>query len=55
MVSQETFNGKRIYVCEGCDFGYSVKAQAIACEEFCKRMGICSTELTKLAIRKPIA
>ncbi len=55
MVMQDTLKGKTIYVCEGCGFGYSQKAQALACEEFCKRMSVCSTELTKLAVRKPIA
>ncbi len=55
MVLQETHKGKPVYICEECGFGYNELAQALLCEEFCRKMGACSTEITKLAVRKPIA
>lgn len=55
MVRREIFEGKQVYVCEECGFGYSEKRLALMCEEFCKRVGACSGEITKLAIMKPIA
>ncbi len=55
MVSEQNFRGRRIFVCEECGFGYAEKVLAIQCEAFCKKMGQCSTEITKLAVMKPIA
>ena len=54
MVSEEVHEGKKIYVCDECGFGYLDKRLAIQCEIYCKKMGICSTDITRQAVRKPI-
>ncbi len=53
MVSELNHEGKLVYVCEVCKFGYVDKASAIVCENFCRAHNACSMEITRRAIYKP--
>jgi hypothetical protein len=49
MVHEETYNGRKIYVCD-CGLGYDDNLIAYACEEYFRVNGVNSEEITKLAI-----
>jgi len=55
MVREELYKGKTIFVCEECGFGYAERKYAEMCEGFCRTNGACSMEITKYAVRKPVA
>jgi len=46
-------NGKTIYRCELCGFGYSAIEIAERCEQYCHIHGSCSPEIMEKAIYKP--
>lgn len=51
MVKQEEYEGKEIYICEACGFGYKEKEYAQKCEDFCREHNGCSLEITKHAVK----
>jgi hypothetical protein len=52
MVSSENFQGKQIYLCDACHFGYATKPYAEKCEAHCKQHNACSLEITKHAVKR---
>ncbi len=52
MVAQETYKGKKIFVCNSCGFGYALRETAKACEVHCTTKRSCSLEIIKHAVRK---
>lgn len=42
-----------LFLCEMCGLGYSDKETAQKCEEWCKKTGTCSIEITKKAVYFP--
>jgi len=52
MAKQEKYEGKNIFACEVCGFGYKEKEYAQKCEDFCKEHSGCSLEITKHAVKK---
>ncbi len=50
MVKESIRDGKRVFFCEECGFGYADKETARKCEDWCAAHGACSMEITKLAI-----
>lgn len=47
--------GKKIFLCEVCGFGYSDAETATSCENFCKAHNSCSFEITRKAVFRPEA
>ena len=51
MVKEEQYEGKTIYACSICGFGYETTELAQQCENYCKEHSSCSLEITKNAVR----
>ena len=52
MVHTENYQGKKIHLCDSCQFGYIEKKLAQTCENRCKKFNACALEITKHAIKK---
>ncbi|MBI4009729.1 MAG: hypothetical protein HY361_00845 [Candidatus Aenigmarchaeota archaeon] len=50
MVQNIADKGRKVYKCSICGFGYTDNAIAKKCEDFCKKHGACSLEITKHAV-----
>ncbi len=50
MVNEKFWKEEKIYFCNNCRLGYKGKNTAQACENWCKKYGACSLEITKNAI-----
>ncbi len=50
MVKESISDGKKVFFCEKCGFGYADKNTARKCENWCAIHGTCSMEITKHAI-----
>ncbi|HKZ94791.1 MAG TPA: hypothetical protein VJ249_09475 [Candidatus Bathyarchaeia archaeon] len=53
MVKERKVDSKTIYLCEECGLGYSDRETAVKCEEWCRKTGTCSVEITKKAVFFP--
>ncbi|MEM3383539.1 MAG: hypothetical protein QW698_05805 [Nitrososphaerales archaeon] len=53
MVRVKKLSDKIVYLCGICGLGYSDQETAKKCEEWCKKTGTCSIEITKKAIYFP--
>ncbi len=53
MVKESTRDGRKVFFCEECGFGYADRKTASKCEEWCSTRGTCSMEITKHAIIRP--
>ncbi len=53
MVKKKRLNDKIVYLCEICGLGYLDDETAKKCEEWCKKTGTCSVEITRKAIYFP--
>ncbi len=53
MVTEKTLDGKTLCVCDICGFGYFDVETARACEDWCRKTGTCSLEITKKAVLVP--
>ncbi|MEM3726398.1 MAG: hypothetical protein QXK98_06000 [Candidatus Bathyarchaeia archaeon] len=53
MVKEKKLGDKTIYLCEICGLGYSDREIANECEEWCRKTGTCSVEITRKAIYFP--
>lgn len=51
MVKEESRDGRVVYVC-GCGLGYDDILIAYACEEYNRKYGVNSDEITKRAVYK---
>jgi hypothetical protein len=52
MVSEEDFAGKGSYKCDDCGFHYAERETAERCEEFCRKNGACSGDITKNSLER---
>jgi len=52
-VKEKKNNNQTVFICEVCGLGYMEKQTAQECEEWCKRTGTCSIEITKKAVYLP--
>ncbi|MBI4151956.1 hypothetical protein HY496_03210 [Candidatus Woesearchaeota archaeon] len=52
MVKTEQYQGRRIFVCESCQFGYAERILAEKCEHYCGANRSCSLEITKHALKR---
>jgi hypothetical protein len=55
MVKPYVHEGREIYLCEVCGYGYEERAVAERCEAFCTEHNACSLEITKDAVYRPEA
>jgi len=53
LVKREKIGDKILFLCEMCGLGYLDEETARKCEEWCKRTGTCSVEITKKAVYFP--
>jgi hypothetical protein len=53
MVKEISRNGKRLFTCDVCGFGYELKMDAEMCEKWCSETGTCSIEITSRAVYYP--
>jgi len=53
MVTEKTKDGKTLYLCDLCGLGYLNKEIAQKCEEWCRKTGTCSIEITEKAVYFP--
>jgi hypothetical protein len=53
MVSEREHEGKKVFVCDICGFGYSDRSKAQSCEDYCAKHKSCSIEITKDAVYTP--
>jgi len=53
LVKEKKVNNQTVFLCEICSLGYSDKETAQKCEEWCKKTGTCSIQITKKAIYTP--
>ena len=53
MVTEKTIGKKTLYLCDLCGLGYSDKETAKRCEEWCRKTGTCSIEITRKAVYFP--
>jgi len=53
MLVKEKRINKLIFICGVCGLGYSDKETAEKCEEWCRKTGTCSIEITKKAVYFP--
>ena len=51
MVKEAKYKGKKIYVCELCDFKYKERKWAKACEDWEKKYKSCNIKVIKHAIQ----
>ncbi|NWF86928.1 hypothetical protein HXY32_03870 [Candidatus Bathyarchaeota archaeon] len=52
-MKEKRVNNKSLFLCEMCGLGYLEKETAEKCEEWCKKTGTCSIEITKKAVYLP--
>ncbi len=52
MVKEKTYMGEKIYICEECNFKYSEKKWAMACEDWEKKHKSCNLEVIGHAIKE---
>jgi hypothetical protein len=50
LVREKKIDGKTVYLCGICGLGYLDLETARKCEEWCKKTGTCSIEITKKAV-----
>lgn len=50
MVKEIKKNGKTLYICEECGFGYEQKEWAEKCQQWCQQYQSCNLEITQHAI-----
>ena len=53
MVREESEDGREIYRCEVCGYGYADAKTAGECQQYCSTNESCSLEITAKAIAKP--
>lgn len=53
MVKKLDIDGKKIFICEFCEFGYLDEETARKCENYCSRHFSCSLEITRKAVYIP--
>jgi hypothetical protein len=53
LVRKKKLGNKTVYQCEICGLGYLDWETARKCEEWCKKTGTCSIEITKKAVYFP--
>lgn len=53
LVSERKLDSQIVFVCDECGLGYLDRETAQKCEEWCKRTGTCSIEITKKAVYFP--
>jgi hypothetical protein len=49
-VKEKKVNTQTVFVCEQCGLGYSDRQTAEKCEEWCRKTGTCSLEITRKAV-----
>lgn len=55
MVRSLLKDGRALYACEECGFGYDSSSIAATCEAYCSANQACSLEITRHAIYRPEA
>jgi len=53
MVKEKKIDDRTVYMCEICGFGYADRETASECEEWCRKTGTCSLEITGKAVHIP--
>lgn len=53
MVKKSRKDGRDIYLCEVCGFGYEDEETAEACQSYCSTHNSCSLEITSKAVYFP--
>jgi ABC-type uncharacterized transport system ATPase subunit len=53
LVKKKKVNDQTVFLCEICGLGYSNKETAKQCEQWCRKTGTCSIEITKKAVYIP--
>jgi hypothetical protein len=53
LVRKKKIDGKTVYLCGICGLGYLDRGTARKCEEWCRKTGTCSIEITKKAVYFP--
>ncbi|MEM2102469.1 MAG: hypothetical protein QXM22_03035 [Candidatus Bathyarchaeia archaeon] len=53
MVKEKKIDSQTLYLCSVCELGYLDRETAQKCEEWCKKTGTCSVEITKKAVYVP--
>ena len=51
VVKKENYQGRTIYLCEACGFGYEKQKTAKKCEGYCRTHNACSLEIITKAIK----
>jgi len=53
LVKKKKINNQTLFLCENCGLGYPNKKTAEQCEQWCRKTGTCSIEITKKAVYIP--
>jgi len=53
MVTESRVGSKTVFLCEECGLGYADRETAKKCEDWCRKTGTCSLEITKKAVYFP--
>ncbi|NIU38542.1 hypothetical protein GWN65_00810 [Candidatus Bathyarchaeota archaeon] len=51
-MKRSKMEGKTLFLCEECGLGYTDRETAQKCEDWCKKTGTCSLEITRKALYK---
>jgi len=52
-VKEKKINTQTIFLCEQCGMGYKDRETAEKCEDWCRKTGTCSLEITRKAVYVP--
>ena len=52
MVVKEKFEGQESFRCEECGFHFEEEDTAERCENYCRKKGMCNSEITKKALER---
>jgi hypothetical protein len=53
MVKEKKVDSQTLFFCERCGLGYVEREDAEKCEQWCKKTGTCSLEITRKAVYFP--
>ncbi len=53
MVTESAHEGKPVFLCDICGFGYEVRETAEECEDYCRTYNSCSIKITEKAVYIP--
>ncbi len=53
MTKEKVLDGQTLFLCDVCGFGYLDIETARKCEDWCRKTGTCSIEITEKAVYFP--